>query len=62
MKARKTLTDGSLKQAIDWLFHEEMFAGYKRHGNANWSSLALVTMTLLWSWDGDRGLQERTGW
>ena len=59
MKARKTLTDGSLKQAIDWLFHEEMFAGHKRHGNTNWSFSALVTMTLLWSWGDDRGLQER---
>ena len=59
MKARKTLTDGTLKRAIDWLFHDEMFAGYQQHGNTTWSFSALVTMALLWAWGADHGLQER---
>jgi len=59
MKTHKTLTGGTLKQAIDWLFRDEMFADYKQHGNATWSLSAVVTVALLWAWGGEDGLQER---
>jgi hypothetical protein len=59
MKTGKSLTDGALKQAVDWLFHDQMFATFKQHGNTTWSFSTLVTMALLWAWGADEGLQQR---
>jgi len=59
MKTRKSLNDGALRQAVDWLFHDQMSATFKQHGNTTWSFSTLVTMALLWAWGADEGLQQR---
>jgi len=58
MRSRKT-DQLALEHGVSWLFDDEMFAGWKRHGNTTWSLSSLVTMALIWAWGDDGGLQER---
>ncbi|HUQ69051.1 MAG TPA: IS4 family transposase [Planctomycetaceae bacterium] len=48
-----------LRESMDWLVDEEMFADLRVHGNSGWSLRGLTVTALLWAVSGEAGLVER---
>jgi hypothetical protein len=59
MRSGKIEERCALQTAVEWLFDDQMFAGWKRHGNTKWSVRALILMGLIWAWGPEQGLQQR---
>jgi hypothetical protein len=59
MNSRTSEKRCSLQEAVDWLFDDRMFAGWKRHGNRKWPVKALVLMGLIWAFGPEPGLRQR---
>jgi hypothetical protein len=50
-EAGERATDApQLRQALEWLLSENIFAGLAFHGNTSWLVPHLVALTLLWIW------------
>jgi hypothetical protein len=57
--SRKTATKASkfthgdlLRQALTWVFNDDMFSHITLHGNIKWKARQLVIMAVLWVWSG----------
>jgi hypothetical protein len=48
-----------LRESMDWLVDDAMFADLRPHGNSGWSLRALTVTALLWAVSGEAGLVER---
>jgi hypothetical protein len=48
-----------LRESMDWLVDEAMFADLRPHGNSGWSLRVLTVTALLWAVSGETGLVER---
>jgi hypothetical protein len=62
MESRKTLKTfqcSALRQAMEWLCDDRMFADCTRHGNTSWSLRALACMALFWAWGAEATLERR---
>ncbi len=55
----RRMTQGEqIAKAVNWIINERMFAKIKVHGNANWKTLHLVQVAVLWVWSSKQALVE----
>lgn len=50
---------GRLRDGLNWLIDDEMFADLQVHGNSRWSLRLLAVTAVIWAVSGESGLVER---
>lgn len=66
MSAKKNRTESSnsrthgndLRRALDWVLATGIFDEVRRHGNVNWTAVALIRLAVFWVWSAESSLVE----